>query len=294
MQYVELLRFLREEVAVKRNKTLVFRTWDTGGFTADDPPRMHGNLSYYRKVTDQVPPHPSLYFSIKHTMLDFWRRVRFNPTISNGIHAQIVEAEMAREYDGNGAYPHYIAAGLIDGFPEFAKTAEAENGLAAVLRRSNNGGQSSVVRGVWTWARGGGWYGPYTLSEAWPALNMWVVSQWWRAQMLNGTVGTGLDCLASPRDYVTRFVTEIAQLPPSVEPLFHAIANESTLAVLEMHYCEAADAQLHGQLMPTNNWMRYVTFISSMLSRKIYCQTCFYTHNNYVIVARIIVHISFC
>ena len=236
-QYVALLQFLREEVAVKRNRTLVFRTWDTAGFTPDDPPRMHGNQSYYLAVTDQIEPHPSMYFSIKHTMLDFWRRVRFNPTIGIGHHAQVVEAEMAREYEGNGAYPNYVAGGLIEGFPEFAGTETAGEGLATAMARPG-----SVVRGVWTWARGGGWYGPYTLSELSPALNVFVVSQWFRAKIERRTP-------PAPAALVDRFVTEIAQLPADAAGLFADIAGNSTLAVLEMHYSAAADEPLHGLLV---------------------------------------------
>eukprot|EP01045_Picozoa_sp_COSAG04_P006826 COSAG04_NODE_343_length_16235_cov_7.800570_2_plen_504_part_00 len=236
-QYVALLQFLREEVAVKRNRTLVFRTWDTAGFTPDDPPRMHGNQSYYVAVTDQIEPHPSMYFSIKHTMLDFWRRVRFNPTIGIGHHAQVVEAEMAREYEGNGAYPNYVAGGLIEGFPEFAGTETAGQGLATAMASPG-----SVVRGVWTWARGGGWYGPYVLSELSPALNVFVVSQWFRAKIERRTP-------PAPAALVDRFVTEIAQLPTNAAGLFAAIADNSTLAVLEMHYSAAADEPLHGLLV---------------------------------------------
>ena len=58
---------LREELCVKRNKTVVFRTWDTSAHT------LHSNASYYEEVTHRVPPHPKLVFSIKHTALDFWR-----------------------------------------------------------------------------------------------------------------------------------------------------------------------------------------------------------------------------
>jgi hypothetical protein len=87
-----LLAFLREELAVKRNLTVVFRTWDTSASM------FHANASFYRAVTDPVPPHPRLVFAVKHTMLDFWRRVRFNPTLGAGRHQQVVEGEVGGMY----------------------------------------------------------------------------------------------------------------------------------------------------------------------------------------------------
>lgn len=51
-------------------------------------------------MTSAVEPHPSLIFSIKHVALDFWRWVGFNPSLTKGVHKQIVEVECAREYEG--------------------------------------------------------------------------------------------------------------------------------------------------------------------------------------------------
>ena len=103
-QYVKLISWLRDLICVKHGKILVFRTWDTAGFIPASPPRFHGDLSYYLNVTNAVDPHPLLYFSIKHTMLDYWRYVRFNPTLNHGQHAQIIEVECEREYEGKGAH----------------------------------------------------------------------------------------------------------------------------------------------------------------------------------------------
>jgi hypothetical protein len=54
---------LREELCVKRNKTVVIRTWDTS------TSMFHANATFYLAVTSQVQPHPNLIFSIKHTMV---------------------------------------------------------------------------------------------------------------------------------------------------------------------------------------------------------------------------------
>ena len=60
---------------------------------------------------------------------------------------------------------------------------------------------SPLIRGVWTWARGGGWQGPYILGggngadgsngggaagEFWEGINVFVVSQWVAARMRAG------------------------------------------------------------------------------------------------------------
>jgi hypothetical protein len=117
-QYVKLIRFLRRVVCVKHGRYLVFRTWDTAGFTVQDPMRFHGSLQYYLNVTEQIEAHKLLYFSVKHTRLDFWRYTQFNPVLNAGSHAQVIEVESEREYEGKGAHPNYVASGIIDGFPE--------------------------------------------------------------------------------------------------------------------------------------------------------------------------------
>lgn len=121
-----LLQFLREELCVARNLTVVFRTWDTS------TQLFHANASFYRAVTDAVPPHPRLVFSVKHTALDFWRRVAVNPTLAVGQHRQVVEAEVGGMYFGCGTVPLYVAGGLINGFPENSPPL----GLAALFART--------------------------------------------------------------------------------------------------------------------------------------------------------------
>ena len=54
-------------------------------------PLLH-SPAFYLNVTNAVQPHPRLVFSIKHTALDFWRRVALNPTLGIGQHRQVVEA----------------------------------------------------------------------------------------------------------------------------------------------------------------------------------------------------------
>jgi hypothetical protein len=107
-----LLVFLREELCVRRNLTVLFRTWDTS------TQALHANASFYAAVVGAVQPHPRLVFSIKHTALDFWRRTAVNPTLGVGAHGQVVEAEVAGMYFACGSSPLYIGHSLINGYAE--------------------------------------------------------------------------------------------------------------------------------------------------------------------------------
>ena len=163
--HVKLINLLREEVCVKRNKMVFYRTWSFGG--------MHDDPAYYLDVTNQIAPHPNLIFSIKHTQGDYHRTFNFNPTLAIGKHPQIVEVECQREYEGKGAFPNYIADGVINGFEEY-KTNTPQKGNACLKDII----KSDQIKGIWTWSRGGGWVGPYITNEFWCKLNAWVISHW--------------------------------------------------------------------------------------------------------------------
>lgn len=160
--HVKLLNLLREEVCVKLNKKLFYRTWDFGW--------LHTDPSVYIAVTSQIEPHPNLVFSIKHTEGDFHRNFPFNPTLGIGEHRQIVEVQCQREYEGKGAHPNYVANAVINGFEEY----EGMKGLTCL----NDFKSSPNFAGIWTWSRGGGWKGPYISNELWCDLNAFVLSQW--------------------------------------------------------------------------------------------------------------------
>lgn len=186
--HVVLINILREEVCEKRNKQLFYRTWDFG--------RFHSLPKYYLEVTEQVMPHKNLYFSIKHTIVDFWRSavtqpdldyskfdvywqdeaakygIPFNPCIGIGRHQQIVEVQAQREYEGKGAHANYIGRGVIDGFEEL-KASRTKRPYSLNQVKDN-----PLIKGVWTWSRGGGWHGPYVSNEFWNELNAIVVAQW--------------------------------------------------------------------------------------------------------------------
>ena len=160
-----LLRILREEVCVARQRMLFYRTWDFGD-------NFHNNPSYYLGVTDAIEPHANLIFSIKHQKGDFHQLTPFNPTLMIGRHRQIVEVQCQREAYGKGAHPYYIGKGVIEGWEEMDRLMKP--GEPRCLRDIIH---HPLYAGTWTWSRGGGWDGPCIVNEQWCALNAYVVSK---------------------------------------------------------------------------------------------------------------------
>jgi hypothetical protein len=109
--HILLLRILRNEVCEKRQKMLLYRTWDFG--------HLHDNPAEYLAVTSAIEPHPNLVFAIKHQRGDFHRLLPFNPTLGIGRHPQIVEECAQMDSYGKGAHPYYIAQGILDGWEEY-------------------------------------------------------------------------------------------------------------------------------------------------------------------------------
>ena len=162
---VPLMNLLREEVCVQRNKRLVFRSWlsfDT-------------NLKTYLAVSDAVEPHPNLILGVKHCEGDFHRGNPFSKVLGQGRHPQLIEVQCAREYEGKGAYPNYIAHGVIEGFEEHRNTMPDWK-LKSIRELTEK--HPELFAGVWTWTRGGGWLGPFIKNELWCDLNAWVMAQW--------------------------------------------------------------------------------------------------------------------
>lgn len=156
-----LLSLLREEVCVKRNKKLIYRTWSFGnGF--------HSNPEFYQQVTDTIEPHPNLRFSMKHTSSDYSRDMPFNRTIGVGRHPQLVEvsANQAGLY-GKCAFPYYCGKGVIDGWEHFGSHAKGLSSIAT----------NPQFSGLWTWSHGDGWVGPYKTNEFWTNLNTAVIRE---------------------------------------------------------------------------------------------------------------------
>lgn len=153
---IPLMKLLREEICEKRGKKLIFRSWLS--FDSD--------LQKYQAVSDGVEPHPNLYIVVKHCEGDFFRGNSFSKVLGQGRHQQVIEVQCQREYEGKGAYPNYIARGVIEGFEEHP-------GQSIRKIWSN-----PLTAGLFTWSRGGGWGGPFITNELWCDLNVYVLSKW--------------------------------------------------------------------------------------------------------------------
>lgn len=162
--HVEMINLLREAVCVKHGRRLVYRTWLSG---------IDADAAMYEEVSARVEPHPGLWFGIKHCAGDFHRTHPFSPPLGRGRHPQLVEIQCAREYEGKGAYPNYIAGGVIDGFEEDANLMPP-----GAMRSLRELAETGRLAGIWTWSRGGGWGGPYIANEFWCALNAHVLAKW--------------------------------------------------------------------------------------------------------------------
>lgn len=161
---IPLMQIMREEVCVKLNKRVFFRTW--WSFDSDQ--------NTYNAVSNGVEPHPNLIFSVKHCEGDFHRGNPYSKVLGTGRHKQLVEVQCAREYEGKGAYPNYIANGVIEGFEEYKNTMPTAP--YTNLRKLYE--NSPLFSGVWTWSKGGGWDGPYIQNDMWNELNTWLMLNW--------------------------------------------------------------------------------------------------------------------
>lgn len=174
--HITFINILREEICVKRNKKLFYRTWDFGF-------NFHNNPEYYLAVTNAIETHPNLVFSIKYQQDDFLRMTPFNPTLGIGKHRQIVESQSRMEAYGKGAHPYYSAQGVINGWPETKFEFKGSRLSGNLNNPENPRGVKDILKanllcGVNTWSNGGGWQGPFTTNEIWTDLNTYIIANW--------------------------------------------------------------------------------------------------------------------
>lgn len=148
-----LVKTITDVVCVEHGKRFNLRMWGYYNSAHSDP-------AQYAEFADVLEPNPLRTFSFKQTKTDYWRWNALNPNFGVGEHAQWAEFQMAREYEGKGAFPSYLGRYLAEGPTECTPTG----GIAAI--------RSKGVRGAWCWARGGGWNGPFPAREDWIALNV--------------------------------------------------------------------------------------------------------------------------
>lgn len=239
--FTELLRFLREEICVRHDKYMFFRTWDIY------PDKFHATTDYYLNITNAVDTHPKLIFSIKHTALDFWRRVQVNPNLTLGKHRQIVEVQCQREYEGKGAYPNYVMNGVINSFEENRNP----RGLRDIV-------DHPLICGIYTWTRGGGWYGPYIQNEFWCELNAYVIAAYAK------------DPTRKEEEIFDTYAKEVMGLDAENTKKFRRLCLLSARAILKGRYCECFDRTLEEKIMPTDLWMRDDKFASFEWMKEIF------------------------
>ncbi len=225
--FIKLIEFLREEVCVKHDKYLFFRTWD---YYRD---KFHANAEYYLKVTDKIEPHEKLVMSIKHTSGDFVRHLKFNECLGKGKHRQIIEVQCQREYEGKGAYPSYVMNGVINSFCE-NKTPKGLRDIA----------DNPLICGIYTWSRGGGWYGPYPKNEFWSELNTYVISSY--ANDTSRTEEEIFNCFAKDR----------LGLSGSELRVWRELCLTANTAILKGKYVECVDRTENGELCVSGLWLR--------------------------------------
>lgn len=230
-----LMRYLMDTVCDRYHKDIYYRTWGFGAFQHDP--------KTYLAISDRIPVNERFYFCIKHTTGDFHRTFPFNQCLNIGRHKQVVEVQAAREYEGKGAYPNYIAAGVIHGFEEYKWQMEDCNNrcLWDVMCR-----EDSLVKGLWTWSRGGGWDGPYINgkngrdgsvvvengSELWADVNAYVLGAWVK------------DPSHTDRFYAIRYAKEVLGMGEKDANLFYEICTVSSRAVLLGRACNTPSYQV--------------------------------------------------
>jgi hypothetical protein len=185
-------------------------------------------------VTNQIEAHEHLVFSIKHTALDFWRRVKVNPCLGKGNHPYVVEVQCQREYEGKGAHPNYVMKGVIDYFEE----NEIKRGLRDLVL-------DDKFKGIYTWSRGGGWFGPYPKNEFWCDINASVLARW-----------AACDGKKSEEEIFNEYARDVLKLDEEHTQCLRRIALKSAEAILRARYCEAFDRQYAEGRYPVLNWMR--------------------------------------
>jgi hypothetical protein len=131
-------------------RLLIHRTWDT----EDD--LFHASPEVFRAVMAQVEPHENLILSTKFTAVDFFSHAAPNPTLGIGPWRRMVEFQIAREYEGKGAFPNWLGDLAAEAF----------------LRARDQG-----VEGVWIWHTGGGQGGPRPAESVWNDMNSKAVTR---------------------------------------------------------------------------------------------------------------------
>jgi hypothetical protein len=121
------------DVAEKKDKSIIFRTWSVGVGEVGD---MHTNPASYDKLLAGIDS-PNLIVSTKLTGGDFYSDLPLNATLRSGDQQRIIEFQNRLEFEGSMAFPDYIA-------PLHQQAMQT-------LRAAN-----PRIDGIWHWNQNGG------------------------------------------------------------------------------------------------------------------------------------------
>ncbi len=219
----QVISVIYKQVVEDSGRLYIHRAWDLWNTGT------HASPDVARAALKGLLGKPGLMVSFKQTQTDFWRHNPINPSIGELAGQQMVEFQMAREYEGKGAFPNYLGDIIANGAPEI----EPRGGMNYVYQKG--------VRAIWSWARGGGWGGPYPASDLWIEPNTYAVSH------LAWDPGLSPDSLA--RDWAT------LRFGPEAAPAVASMLMKSEKAALQSFYIGAA-AKTFGPWTPHNLWLR--------------------------------------
>ena len=219
----QIIEVIYKEVVELGGKTYIHRAWDLWNTGT------HANPDLMRDALRDFQGRQGLILSFKQTQTDFWRYNAINPNIGNLAGQQMVEFQMAREYEGKGAFPNYVGEMVALGAPEI----EPRGGMGYVFEKG--------VRNIWVWAKGGGWGGPY------PTTDLWIEPNIYAASRLAWDPTLSAESMA--RDWAS------LRFGSGASPAIVNLLMESDEAVLNAFYIQAA-ARSIGPWTPHALWLR--------------------------------------
>ena len=219
----QIVEVVYSQVVEGSGKTYIHRAWDLGDSGA------HARLETARDALSGLEEKPGLIISFKQTQTDFWRHNPINPSLGGLAAQQMIEFQMAREYEGKGAFPNYQGEILAGGAPEI----EPRGGMDYAHGKG--------VRAVWVWAKGGGWGGPYPTSDLWIEPNTYAASR------------LAWDPSLSAEALALEWAT--LRFGPRAAPKIASLLLKSDDAVLQAFYISPA-ASKFGPWTPNNLWVR--------------------------------------
>jgi hypothetical protein len=104
--------------------------------------------------------------------------------------------------------------------------------------------QHPKILGVYSWSRGGGWYGPYIQNELWPDLNAFVLARFVK------------DPARTEEEIFLEYATARLGLENGDVNRFRELCLLSARAVLKGRHCAVFDRELKESVLPTACWMR--------------------------------------